>query len=130
MAKDTIGKDEYAARLAKTEKMLSDLQETGSYLRYTERRIDFEKGMAQPEDQYKPSACEKETGVSMTALVRGEVILGNLMKEFNEVPILAECVARGLLPIGNPGKVTYSAMRKLIKIKFVTIGPQQILGKN
>lgn len=115
IARDVIGTEEYASRLAKTEEMLKNLAATSSYLRYSERREHFEEAMTLTESQYKMSAREKEAGVGLTPLIRGEVPLGNLLKAENEGPVLQECISRGLAESGNPSNISYSAMRNLIK---------------
>lgn len=95
--------------------MLTDLKTNSSYLRYSQRRVEFKEGMALTESQYKVSAREKEAGISVTPLIRGEVQLGNLLKADNEGAVLQECIARGLVKKGNPDKIKYTGIKNLIK---------------
>ena len=113
--KDMIGEDVYAKRLSKTIEMLTNLEKHGSYSRLVAKRHELIGAMAMDDALYSKSQTERETGVTDTALVMGEVPLFNLLKAHNYGPITQECVVRGLIPDGTPGKISFKDLRNMIK---------------
>ena len=77
----------------KTEKMLSSLELTGSYARYNERLNDVVQSR---HNEYRPIARERESGVDVTALIRGEVKFGHLYKKDNLELLRQECFYRDI----------------------------------
>jgi hypothetical protein len=107
-----IGEEEYKRRFEQTVAMLRSLDNQGSAVRYARGLEEFDNALGK---QYEPSSREKETGITVTPLMGGQVPIGKLLKSLNAAAIEEEAVARQLIEHGNPTKVMYSDLRKKIK---------------
>jgi hypothetical protein len=107
-----IGDEEYKRRFEQTVEMLRSLDNQGSAARYAKGLEEFEDALG---NDYVASSREKETGITVTPLMGGEVPIGKLLKSSNAVAIEEEAVARQLIEQGNPAKVGYNVLRKMIK---------------
>jgi hypothetical protein len=110
--KERIGEDEYKTRFEQTVGMLRSLDNQGSAVRYARGLEEFDNALRK---EYEPSSREKETGITVTPLMGGQVPIGKLLKSLNAVAIEEEAAARQLIECGNPTKVVYSDLRKRIK---------------
>ena len=93
MIKLEIGEEKYKEVFEKTEKMLSSLELTGSYARYNERLNDVVQSR---HNEYRPTARERESGVDVTALIRGEVKFGDILMKDNLNLLQQECFYRDI----------------------------------
>jgi hypothetical protein len=119
-----LGDEEYKRRFEQTVGMLRSLDNQGSAARYARGLVEFENALGQA---YVASSREKETGITVTPLMGGEVPIGKLLKSLNAGAIELEATARGLIEEGNPTKVLYNQLRKLIKAdvkeRWITVNP-------
>ena len=91
--KDKIGEDKYKEAFEKTDKILASLELTGSYARYNERLNDVVQSR---HNEYRPTARERESGVDVTALVKGEIKFRHLYKKNNLELLRQECYFRNI----------------------------------
>ena len=61
--------------------MLTSLEEQGSYMQYSKSLSEFEKAMALSDEEYKASTREKESGVTTTPEMAGEIPIRKLLKD-------------------------------------------------
>jgi len=102
--------------------MLTSLDKQGSLARYSKQLTSFTESLGKA---YKPSACERETGVTETAKMKGEIMFGSLLKTDNMEAMKVECRAWGIditgasvLPPQKKKPLTWTEMRKkIVEIK-------------
>jgi len=103
--------------------MLTSLDKQGSSARYSKQLTSFTESLGKA---YKPSACERETGVTDTAKTKGEIMFGSLLKKDNTEAMKIECRAWGIditgafVPTQQKKKpLTWTGMINKIKEKKV-----------
>jgi len=98
--------------------MLTSLDKQGSAARYSKQLSSFTKSLGK---SYKPSARERETGVTETTKMKGEIMFGTLLKKDNMEYMKIECRAWGIdvtgasVPPNKKKPLTWTEMKKKIE---------------
>mmetsp|Transcript_47939 Transcript_47939/g.55305 ORF Transcript_47939/g.55305 Transcript_47939/m.55305 type:complete len:137 (+) Transcript_47939:376-786(+) len=99
--------------------MLTLLDKQGSAARYSKQLSSFTKSLGK---SYKPSACERKTGITEIAKMKGEIMFGSLLKKDNMEYMKIECRAWGIdvtgasvLPPNKKKPQTWTEMKKKIE---------------
>jgi hypothetical protein len=107
-----IGDKEYKRHFEEMVEMLRSLDNQGFAVLYAKGLQDFENALGK---EYVASSHKKETGITATLPMGGEVPIGKLLKSLNAVAIDEEAAACQRIEQGNPAKVGYNELHKMIK---------------
>ena len=113
--KSKMGDTKYDERFKKTRTMLNSFDSQGSAARYSTQLQLFTQALG---TETRESEREMIRGVSITAMMKGEIAWGNLRKHDgnNMASLKQECIARGLATAVD--KLGWKEMIKLVKAQI------------